>query len=435
MPAKLRRLTLDEVSMVDRGANPHAHIKLFKRDRVEGREYSSDQRQQGTKEGWAMSDGSYPIKDKEDLGNAIKAYGRAKNKSKVKSWIMRRAKALDALDMIPDEWKNKRAVLDEAILATVDKAYGEAGAKTFQELIDEAEERRRQYEVSDFLWPLFCALQESIQSIIADSDLSSTDRLSMIKESVQGFYTKVENEVPDVEAEIEKLLRCFTASAEILDAGIAGGTKETEDMDLQKQIDELKTTVAKLTADVTALTTENASLKTENGDLKKRATALETDEVIKVGSVEIKKSVVGEATFTAMKAQQEQITKQADDLALVDFTKKATAEVGNLPGTDEEKGKVYKAISGIADEAVRKSVTEMLKAGSAAIAEVTKSKGKSGGDPANDTDDPDEKLEALAKKYASENKVSFAKAYEAVLESDEGRRIYAEKKTPKGSAE
>jgi hypothetical protein len=52
--------------------------------------------------GFALSDGSYPIKDLKDLKNAIMAYGRAKDQSRTAKFIVKRAKALGAEDLIPD---------------------------------------------------------------------------------------------------------------------------------------------------------------------------------------------------------------------------------------------------------------------------------------------------------------------------------------------
>lgn len=71
--------------------------------------YSAQQMQDMMKKGHAMpnekDDPSYPIEDKEDLGNAIKAVGRGgADSSKIKAHIMKRAKALDAEDMIPKDW-------------------------------------------------------------------------------------------------------------------------------------------------------------------------------------------------------------------------------------------------------------------------------------------------------------------------------------------
>jgi hypothetical protein len=57
----------------------------------------------------AMSDGSFPIRNVDDLKNAIKAYGRAKDKDKAKAWIIKRAKALKAESQLPEEWMTDTA--------------------------------------------------------------------------------------------------------------------------------------------------------------------------------------------------------------------------------------------------------------------------------------------------------------------------------------
>ena len=69
------------------------------------RDYSQEQRRQAAAAGEAMPDGSYPIKNTTDLMNAIRSWGRGGARADVKAHIMRRARALNAEDMIPDNWK------------------------------------------------------------------------------------------------------------------------------------------------------------------------------------------------------------------------------------------------------------------------------------------------------------------------------------------
>lgn len=81
--------------------------------------YSEDERMEMAKGGMAMPDGSYPIKDEEDLKMAIMAVGRAKDPEGAKMHCMRRAKELGLEDMIPETFvseKPKEKVLldDEA---------------------------------------------------------------------------------------------------------------------------------------------------------------------------------------------------------------------------------------------------------------------------------------------------------------------------------
>ena len=55
--------------------------------------------------GQAMADGSYPVKDSEDLDNAIHAVGRGgADHDSIRKHIMNRAKALGASSKIPENW-------------------------------------------------------------------------------------------------------------------------------------------------------------------------------------------------------------------------------------------------------------------------------------------------------------------------------------------
>jgi hypothetical protein len=77
-------------------------------DSLGKKDYSDKEREEMAASGEAMEDGSYPIKTKKDLENAIQAYGRAKDKAKAKAHIKARAKALGAEDMLPEEWTGKK---------------------------------------------------------------------------------------------------------------------------------------------------------------------------------------------------------------------------------------------------------------------------------------------------------------------------------------
>jgi hypothetical protein len=75
------------------------------------------------KKGLALPDGSFPIKTVEDLKNAIQTYGRAKDHSKAAKFIAKRAKALNAEDLIPDTEDFQKA-LKEAEFGRIPK-FGE----------------------------------------------------------------------------------------------------------------------------------------------------------------------------------------------------------------------------------------------------------------------------------------------------------------------
>lgn len=65
---------------------------------------SEDARQRAADTGHAMPDGSFPIRDRQELAKAILALGRAKNPDAVKRHIIKRARALKALDLLPESW-------------------------------------------------------------------------------------------------------------------------------------------------------------------------------------------------------------------------------------------------------------------------------------------------------------------------------------------
>lgn len=73
--------------------------------RLASREFSTKSRKRMASSGSAMSDGSFPIPDVDALKRAIQSIGRAKDPAKAKAHIKRRAKALGAENLIPDEWK------------------------------------------------------------------------------------------------------------------------------------------------------------------------------------------------------------------------------------------------------------------------------------------------------------------------------------------
>ncbi len=69
------------------------------------KDFTDDERKKLADSGKALPDGSFPIESVEDLENAVKAYGRAKDKEEAKAHIIKRAKALKATDKLPEDWE------------------------------------------------------------------------------------------------------------------------------------------------------------------------------------------------------------------------------------------------------------------------------------------------------------------------------------------
>lgn len=71
-------------------------------------DFSHSERKDLAKKGEAMSNGKYPIRNSQDLKDAIKLSGASDMpKEKVKAWIKKRAKELGLESELPEEWKSK----------------------------------------------------------------------------------------------------------------------------------------------------------------------------------------------------------------------------------------------------------------------------------------------------------------------------------------
>lgn len=70
-------------------------------------DFTGRQRATLADKGQARPDGSFPIRNRADLARAILALGRAKNPAAAKRWIIRRARELGAVDLLPDSWHVK----------------------------------------------------------------------------------------------------------------------------------------------------------------------------------------------------------------------------------------------------------------------------------------------------------------------------------------
>lgn len=114
--------TEQKAKICPRCGMPMAECKCGDMDMSKKRDYSEATREEMAKEGMAMPDGSYPIKDRADLQNAIQAFGRAKDKEATKKHIMKRARDLDAEDMIPEAWTSEKtaAITVDEIKAFLD---------------------------------------------------------------------------------------------------------------------------------------------------------------------------------------------------------------------------------------------------------------------------------------------------------------------------
>ena len=73
----------------------------------EKHEFSTTEREKDAEAGVAMPDGSYPIRNAQDVETAVRDFHRSGEKPDVKAHIIARAKAIGAESALPDDWKEK----------------------------------------------------------------------------------------------------------------------------------------------------------------------------------------------------------------------------------------------------------------------------------------------------------------------------------------
>jgi len=181
---------------------------------------SVDDRMILAKKGHAMPDGAYPIRDEEDLKNAIQAYGRAKasERAAVRRFIIKRARSLKKYDLIPQYWKNADSMAAEARLLTMrssitaaasefaDTPKGEISDEELEKLKDAKSEADKETE-------------EEIQ-IAEDIKSGKTTAKEVYDEDGKSKYISGVNQPRDAKGKYRKVLARLKQ-----DLGVAGLSK------------------------------------------------------------------------------------------------------------------------------------------------------------------------------------------------------------------
>lgn len=91
--------------------------------------FSQDERKKLARSGSAMPDGSFPIRNRSDLKNAINDYGRTPDskKASVKAHIIKRAKALGLTSMIPEDWAKASSQVSLSAVGRLEDALEHRG--------------------------------------------------------------------------------------------------------------------------------------------------------------------------------------------------------------------------------------------------------------------------------------------------------------------
>jgi len=183
------RLFIEEivsVGAVPDGDNPESEIVFFKK--LEKRDVPTEERERLATRGQALPDGSFPIATIADLRNAIKAYGRAKNKAAARRHIIKRARALGATNLLPDMWTKSRQ--------TVKPMEGDRMAEfDFDGFSDE---QRTAVEAA------FAEFEETIATLEQPEDVEPVDVAKDASPALQELIAKKNEELLAKDAELAK---------------------------------------------------------------------------------------------------------------------------------------------------------------------------------------------------------------------------------------
>lgn len=234
-----------------------------------------------------------------------------------------------------------------------------------------------------------------------------------------------------------------------VDKAASAAKEESTEMD-EKQIAELKASLAKALAMAAMNDAEKAYHATLDTAAQDAFLAKSADDRRAVVADIAKRSTeANPVVYTATDGSEfrknddprlVKMAKQSDDDRLLlaksreqlndaSYTKRATEELAHCPGTVPVRAALLKALDTIVDADVRAAALEVLKAKDAGLKKAFQVVGttavKKDGSEAADEASPEDKIDVLAKAYATAKGVSFAKAYAAVIETEEGRELYS----------
>lgn len=275
-------------------------------DEVNKRNYDTQQRRDMADKGEALPDGSFPIADKVDLGNALQSIGRAGNRTIALAHIRRRAKALGAEDMLPD-WAVAKSVVSPlsialgVLLADSYSVYHEAhGFHWNVKGADFSQYHDLFSAITDDIYESIDPIAENMLKINADAPFRMSELASMrtVPESSpandpQAMATAL---LAQIDGLLNTLKRTFDVAISQNEQGIANFLSERIDS-TQKWAWQLRASAGVQKADMLVLERlyPHANMTFEQWNLL-------VDEVVKAGSV---KNVNGYAADVIAKAAKQ----------------------------------------------------------------------------------------------------------------------------------
>lgn len=234
------------------------------------KQFTAAQRERLAESGEAMRDGSFPIRNRSDLMNAIQAFGRADDKPAVARHIQRRARALGLSDMLPDAGR----------LADLLKVAAPSGGPSEEEGVAMPQEKKA---ADTDLTAQLDALKADLAKAQALADLNDEQKqyYKGLKEDVQAAF--LAKSIDDRQAEID-----LSKSADKVIYKGADGTEYRESGGVQlaamaKRLDEQAEAFAKSEAEKDQLRYEKRAedeLKYISGTVETRVAILKSLDAI-----------------------------------------------------------------------------------------------------------------------------------------------------------
>lgn len=254
------------------------------------------------------------------------------------------------------------------------------------------------------MWDFQYALREAAEKIIQDP--SVTDKQLAMREAVMGYIQSVMslfNQQPEATpmaeaTELQAQVDLYKALSEMTDAQKAH-YQQLQDSD--------KADFLKLDSAARDLLVDCAKTADEQHTMFD-------------GTV-IAKSATG-ALFATLKSQDLELRKMRDEQQLSKAAAQVAADIPDIPGEPMAKAKMLMGIQSL-DAGVREMLNTTLKAANDLWKARKAPAGEQGGEQLEKAAD---QLEALVKTHAETNNVSMSVAYDAVLKTEQGRKLYTE---------
>jgi hypothetical protein len=157
--------------------------------------FSDEEREKLAEKGFALPDGSYPIRNEDDLRNAIRAYGRSKpqDRVKVRKHITRRARALRKEYLIPQEWQSASSLEASDALSRMRASITAAAVAS------EARPEAPAEETDPSYLSILASMSSNSTAEFAEGDEISDADLEELKEAKKEADEQTEDEIQQAE--------------------------------------------------------------------------------------------------------------------------------------------------------------------------------------------------------------------------------------------